>query len=99
MSELTMCPMCGSENLVHETAKKDFVEIKGEKIDVESKAIVCKDCGESYATFEDEDDLIERARAIYREKAGFFMAKTRTRYHYVTIWLLCKNKKPVKPHK
>jgi len=31
--------------------------------------------------------------------AGFFTAKTGTRYHYVTIWLLCKNKKPVKPHK
>lgn len=68
MNALKMCPVCGSENLVIETNKKDYIEIKGEKIEVESKAITCKECNESFATFEDEMDLIERARDIYREK-------------------------------
>jgi len=68
MSALLMCPVCGSENLVQERNKKDYVEIRGEKVEVESNATTCKNCGESYATFEDELDLIERARVIYRAK-------------------------------
>ncbi|HED12018.1 MAG TPA: YgiT-type zinc finger protein [Caldithrix abyssi] len=70
MSTLKICPVCASDNIVKETSKKDFVEIKGEKIELYSTVTVCQDCGETFASLKDEMELINRAREIYRNRHG-----------------------------
>ncbi|KAA3617555.1 MAG: hypothetical protein D8M58_01665 [Calditrichaeota bacterium] len=69
MRELTGCPLCGSEDLTKEIGKKEIIKIRNEKIEVISNnSIQCDSCKESITSFKSEDELINEARQIYREK-------------------------------
>lgn len=63
------CPICGSKNLTYVNGKKEFIEVRNEKIEVYSdSSIDCNNCSESFSTIKSEYELVIKAQNIYRDK-------------------------------
>lgn len=62
------CPNCGSENTLVKKQKTESLDIKGETIEVSSTVTACSNCDGEFSFLDETFDVIEAARAVYRER-------------------------------
>ena len=68
MSGSYFCPMCGLNNLNIIENGKDNVKIKNEEFEVNATFSKCDNCEEKFYTPEENINLIEAGRKLYRKK-------------------------------
>ncbi|MFH1134599.1 MAG: type II TA system antitoxin MqsA family protein [Pseudomonadota bacterium] len=62
------CPVCEKRTDVKLISKNDFIEVRGEKFEINSKYYKCDSCGESFWGPELGDDPLSLAYDAYRRK-------------------------------
>ena len=66
----SICPSCEKETAVKMESEKEVFTVRGERIEVEVHYFKCVHCGEEFDDPKSDEDPLEKAYRIYRQRHG-----------------------------